>query len=555
MARANLTRPIRIASCSGSVSDRRHAIHSLASNYHGDPIDVIVGDWMSEANMTARAWQKVNGDGAAFEPTFVEALEPALPFIGRHGIRVITNAGATDAEKLRNVVVDMVHKKGLKLSVAWISGDEVSHKLFSNVIDRSVTFENIYTGEVLREWKYKPLYAQAYLGGLGIAAALAHGADIVICGRVSDASPIIGAAAWWHSWQRSDLDYLANAFVTGHLIECSTYVCGGNFTGFKALERQGWEDIGFPIAEISSLGEVVITKQQNSGGLVSVDTCLSQLLYEIQGPWYFNSDVTAILDRLWFEQVGPNRVALHGVKGSLPPPTTKVGITADGGYQAEAHWFLVGLDIDEKARMMEAQLRKLLKPYSDRFSVLEFQKYGSASQDPSNQASATVDFRIFAQAPKAEDLAPHKFLRICLDTVMQAYPGATPHLDIRQGFPKQVFEYFVTLLPQSQIRHIVHLHSGEQLTIPPPPRTRNWPKSQPSQVQTAQPTNLNDFGPTKKAPLGRVAHARSGDKGSDANVGFWTQGKEEWEWLRSLLSVAKVKELLAEEYNDKAIVS
>jgi hypothetical protein len=332
-------------------------------------------------------------------------------------------------------------------------------------------------------------------------------------------------------------------------------VSGGNFTGFRALELKGWDDIGFPIAEISSQGEVIITKQQNSGGIVSVDTCLSQLLYEIQGPWYFNSDVTALLDNLWFEQLETNRVMLHGVKGALPPPTTKVGITADGGYQAEAHWFLVGLEIDDKARMIEAQLRKLLKPYSDRFSVLEFQKYGTSLKDPSNLASATVDFRIFAQAPKADDLAPHKFLRLCLDTIMQAYPGATPHLDIRQGFPRQVFEYFVTLLPQSQIRHVVHLHSGEKLTVPPPPKTRTWPKNQPSQAQTSQPANLDRFGPTRKAPLGRVAHARSGDKGSDANVGFWTQGKEEWEWLRSLLSVEKLKELLAEEFNGKAIVS
>src|ERR1700760_1618047 len=147
MDKTSSRRPIRIASCSGSVSDRRHAIHSLASNHPNDPIDVIVGDWMSEANMTARAWQKVNTDGKAFEPTFLEALEPALPFIEQYQIRVVTNAGASDAEKLRDVVVDMVRKKGLKLSVAWISGDDVSSQLFSNVKDGSVKFENIYTGE------------------------------------------------------------------------------------------------------------------------------------------------------------------------------------------------------------------------------------------------------------------------------------------------------------------------------------------------------------------------------------------------------------------------
>jgi Acyclic terpene utilisation family protein AtuA len=121
------------------------------------------------------------------------------------------------------------------------------------------------------------------------------------------------------------------------VIECSNYVCGGNYSGFKSLEHLphgGWTDIGYPIAEISSNGSVVITKQMHSGGAVTVDTCTSQLLYEIQGPWYFNSDVTAVLNEISFEQLSSNRVALHGVCSLPPPPTTKVGLTARGGFQA-----------------------------------------------------------------------------------------------------------------------------------------------------------------------------------------------------------------------------
>lgn len=120
------------------------------------------------------------------------------------------------------------------------------------------------------------------------------------------------------------LRIMANAFVTGHLIECSNYVCGGNYTGFNELESQGWNDIGYPIAELSSPGQVVITKQKGSNGEVSINTCTSQLLYGIQGSWYFNSDIVAILDELWFDQLSVNRVALRGVKSGPPPPTTKV---------------------------------------------------------------------------------------------------------------------------------------------------------------------------------------------------------------------------------------
>lgn len=442
----------------------------------------------------------------------------------------------------------MVNAKGLDLNVAWISGDEVLPRLLEAQKRGESQFENICTGENLDDWPFEPIYAQAYLGGLGIAKAFERGADIVVCGRVSDASPVIGAAYWWHKWQRTDLDKLANAFVAGHLSECSSYSTGGNYTGFKDLECLGWANIGYPIVEISHSGEVVVTKNQGSGGEVSVNTLTSQLLYEIQGPWYFNSDVTAILDDISFEQLSTDRVLLRGVKGALPPPTTKVGITAKPLYQAEMHWFLTGLDIPAKARMIEQQIRAQMKPHIRNFTKLSFQTIGSCAENPKNQNAATVDFRVIAQARKAGDLAPAKFARPCIDPIMCAYPGATPHLDLRQALPKEVFEYYVTLLPQSFVEHQVHLATGETIVIPPPTQTRIYPKDQPAHDTTSKHALISTFGSTACAPLGTIVHARSGDKGSDCNVGFWVRHQDEYAWLQNLLSVEFMKELLAEEY-------
>ncbi|KAJ4367711.1 hypothetical protein N0V86_009832 [Didymella sp. IMI 355093] len=542
-------RPIRIAGCSGSTTDRRNAMALLASNHENDPIDVLVGDWMSEANMTARANVKLNGQMEAYEPTFLEALEPALPHIARHGIKVAVNAGASDTQKLHHVVTKLVASKGLKLSVAWISGDEVLPQLLAAQKRGESPFENICTGQRLDDWQFEPIYAQAYLGGLGIAKAFEKGADIVLCGRVSDASPLIGAAYWWHKWQRSDLDKLANAFVAGHLSECSSYSTGGNYTGFKDLECLGWDKIGYPIVEIAESGEVVITKNKGSGGEVSLNTLTSQFLYEIQGPWYFNSDVTALLDDISFEYISENRVALGGVKGALPPPTTKVGITAKPIYQAEMQWFLTGLDIPAKARMMEQLIRAQMGSHIDNFTHLSFQTIGHSAENPATQNAATVSFRVIAQARRAEDLAPAKFVRPCIDPIMCAYPGATPHLDLRQAFPKEVFEYYVTLLPQSAIEHKVHLPSGAAIAIAPPPESKVWPLNQPTQHVTSAPTDLAAFGATVRAPLGTIVHARSGDKGSDCNVGLWVRYADEYAWLRSLLSTPFMQELLADEYN------
>lgn len=530
-------------------------------------MDVIISDYMSEANMVTAGARKVNSSksdevpadpwtpvGPAFETSFLEALEPALEDLAKYNIKIAVNAGSSDTEGLYKVVLKMIEKKGLKTKVAWISGDEVMPAIDAALKDGTSTFKNVYTGEELKSWKFKPMYAQAYLGGLGIAEAFSQGAQIVLCGRVADASPVIGAAYWWHQWKRTQLDELANAFVAGHLIECSNYVCGGNYSGFKELEHSpaGWTDIGYPIAEISSAGQVVITKQKNSGGLVSVNTCSSQLLYEIQGPHYYNSDVTAYLPNLSFTQVGRDRVALHGVKGLPPPPTTKAGCTALGGYQAEASYFLTGLDIPAKARMLEAQLRYALLPHSHAYSLLKFHVIGSPGPDAPNQDAATVIFRIFAQAPTAEAISPPHFLRPIIDNIMQGYPGATFHLDFRQGLPKPFFEYYVTLLPQDSMTHAVHFPHGHTTVIPPPEKaaSRVYDARQPSQPSTQIQLDITQaFGPTRRLPLGTVVDARSGDKGSDANCGFWVRHPDEYVWLRNLLSIANIQKLLGDEYD------
>lgn len=129
----------------------------------------------------------------------------------------------------------------------------------------------------------------------------------MLCGRVADASPTIGCAAYHFGWSQQSYAELAHAFVAGHFIECSTYVTGGNFTGFKSLPGASL-NLGFPIVEMGKNGEFIVTKQKGRDGIVTADTCKAQLLYEIQGPYYYNSDVVAILDKIQIREVGKDRV-------------------------------------------------------------------------------------------------------------------------------------------------------------------------------------------------------------------------------------------------------
>ncbi|KAH7127310.1 hypothetical protein EDB81DRAFT_697491 [Dactylonectria macrodidyma] len=540
--------PLRIASASGSVTDRRHALADLAKN---EDVQFIVGDWLSEYNMTMRGGGKVDSQGASdeFETSFLDALVPALPYLKSNKIKIAVNAGASDTRKLHDAVAEKIKAIGSNLRVAWVGGDEVT-ELVQDMITQGEEFKNLTTGNKISEWDFEPIYAQCYLGCWGIVEALTQGADIVLCGRVADASPTIACAAYYYGWGREDYQQLAAGLLAGHFIECSTYVTGGNFSGFKSLPGQTL-NLGFPIVEMKRNGEFYVTKQKESGGMVTVDTCKAQLLYEIQGPLYYNSDVVAQLDAIKIKQAGENRVFITNVGGMMPPPTTKVGITAKGGFQAEAHYFLCGLDIEEKAAFLERQVRVGLD--ESKYHCLKFRINGRCPVNPRNQDAATVDFRIFAQAKNEEDLSQKNFFLPVTDTIMQTYPGATFAVDARQAAPKPYFEYWVALLPQSSIQHKCYVPSkGVETSISAPVNCQKFLYDQ-STYETRDPIDLSSLGPTTRAPLGYVVHARSGDKGSDANVGFFTRNADEWDWLRSLLTVEKVRELLGEDDTGKPI--
>jgi hypothetical protein len=286
----------------------------------------------------------------------------------------------------------------------------------------------------------------------------------------------------------------------------------------------------------------------------------SQLLYEIQGPYYYNSDVTAQIENVKLAQVGENAVRISGVKGLPAPPTTKVGITAKGGYQAEFHFFLTGLDIEEKAKMVERQTLAAMGEHVKKFTCLKFQVAGTVPDDPQSQDEATVDMRIFAQTQDPDLLSAGamvdsdrgSFARFCIENLLQGYPGSTMAPDMRQAMGRPFFEYWVSLMPQTFVKETAHLPDGTVINIPSPKVTQEYSFNQPS-YNTANPVDLSSFGPTTRAPLGYVVMGRSGDKSSNANLGLFVRHADEYEWLRTLLSVEKIRELLGKDDRGKNI--
>ncbi|THY92920.1 DUF1446-domain-containing protein [Aureobasidium pullulans] len=538
-------RHLRIGNCSGATGD---APHAMARMVREADVDVITGDWLSEMNIAWESIRKAEDPELGYDVGFLRQLTECIDDIAERKTKVITNAGAMNAPVLARKVEELCQSRGHDLVVATILGDDVSYLLKQGKSgQRALEFPHLdHQNQLLEDWDpdLEPTCAAAYIGAWGIVAALREGADIVICGRVTDASPVVGAAAWWYGWSEQSYDQLAGALIAGHLIECGPYATGANFSGFKQFLSE-LVDLAFPIAEITPSGTCYITKPDSMNGVVDKFNITSQLLYELQGQMYLNPDVVADIGSIRIEETGrKNCVSITGCKGFPPPATTKVMVAAPGGWQAETTYYINGLDVQEKAQMMKQQLQSIFS--GSKFSKFSAELYGTQVDNPSSQQAGTVMLRVFAQARRKEDIAAEKFKIPLYSLRMQSYPGYHMNLDFRTMEPKQFYEIFPATIPQATINHEAVV-AGKTISIPPPRRTQHYPVQRPSS-ETATAIDLESFGPTERRPLGTVVHARSGDKANNSNVGFFVRHADEYTWLQSLLTVNKLKELLQDDY-------
>ncbi|OHE92895.1 hypothetical protein CORC01_11762 [Colletotrichum orchidophilum] len=539
--------PIRIGNVSGATGDHPHA---MARMLRSGNVQVITGDWLSEMNIAWNAITKRDVDpNLGYENGFYKQLEECIDDIMTKDVRVVTNAGALNTVALFDKIKGLCKRKGYHESVAAaVLGDDVSGLLQDTSKRGNLTFPHLDHPETtLDDWGFEPCCGNAYIGCWGIVEALKAGARIVVCGRCTDASPVMGAAAWYYGWREDQHQELAGALLAAHLIECGPYVVGANFSGFKDFLPE-LIDLAFPVAEISRDGECVISKTNEGGGHVTRDTVTAQLLYELQGHLYLNPDVVADFSKVRVEaQKGSeeDRVRVWGVKGLAPPATTKVMFAAEGGYQAEATFYINGLDVDEKVTMMKNQLGYLFK--DSNFSRLSIEQYGTQAQNPSSQQMGTVQLRVFAQARKKEDIAAFNFKVPIYAVRMQSYPGYHMSLDFRTMDPKPFMEMFPALIPQSAIDHQVLLGTGKLISVAPPHNTALYKVERPS-ADTVEPIDIVSLGPTEFAPLGSIVHARSGDKADNSNVGFFVRNEDEYPWLRTLLTVSRLKQLLGDDW-------
>ena len=449
-------RPVRIANCSGFYGDWLPAAREMVE---GGPIDVLTGDYLAELTMLILWKARLKDPAAGYAKTFLIQLEQVLGTCLDRGIKIVVNAGGLNPAGLAAEVDKLAVRLGLRPAVAYVTGDDLLGRL-DGLLAGGVGLANLDTGQQLADAGAEPVTANAYLGGWPITEALAAGADVVICPRVTDAALTSGPAAWWHGWSRTDWDRLAGAVIAGHVIECGPQACGGNYPFLEEITDRRYP--GFPIAEVAADGSTIITKHNGTGGLVSAGTVTAQLLYEIAGPDYPGPDVVAHFDSVQLTEQGADRVLISGARGSPPSATLKVALNYLGGYRNTMTLVLTGLDIEEKATWARQELFGLLGG-EDRFEAVEVRLLRFDKPDAPANEQATAHLRITVFGSDAGRVG-RGFSDAVMGLALGGYAGFHPTSPPTPAAAYGV--YWPTLVPADVVEQAVVLPSGEHRIVP-----------------------------------------------------------------------------------------
>jgi hypothetical protein len=502
---------LRIGNASGFYGDRFSAVHEMLAD---GPLDVLTGDYLAELTMLILGRDRLKNPDLGYAKTYLKQLEGSLGLALQRGVKLVSNAGGLNPSGLAQAVRQLADKLGLDVKVAHVEGDDLRER----------------AGEL---GLGDPLTANAYLGGFGIAECLRAGADVVVTGRVTDASLVVGPAAAHFDWQPDEYDKLAGAVVAGHVIECGPQATGGNYSFFSDHDVT---KPGFPIAEVHPDGSSVITKHDSTGGAVTVGTVTAQLLYEIASPRYAGPDVTARFDTIVLSQDGPDRVAVTGVRGEPPPPTLKVCLNSLGGFRNETTFVLTGLDIEAKATLAEEQMEAVFARRRPAEVTWTLARTDRADADVEEEAAALLRLAVKDTDP---DVVGRAVSRAGVELALASYPGF--HLTAPPGDASPYGVYTAAYVDAGLVEHTAVLPDGTRVRIEPATKTQVLADVVPPE----RPEPLT-AGATRRAPLGTVVGARSGDKGGSCNVGVWATTGDSWRWLVDYLTVEEFGRLLPE---------
>jgi len=446
-----MDRTIRIANAGGFWGDW---LEAPKRQVLGGEIDYLTLDYLAELTMSMLSKQKESDPRRGFVYDFVRLCETLLPEIIDRGIKIVANAGGVNPEACGAAVRAVAEKLALsdKVKIALVTGDDILEKIPA-LRAAGESFSNFDSGTEFETIAQNVQSANAYIGSQGISDALAQGANIVICGRVFDAGLVLGPLRYEFGWSENDLDKLASGVVIGHILECGAQATGGNCSANWGLVLNR-EEIGFPIAEVTSSGEAIITKHDHTGGEVTLQSVKEQLVYELGDPKnYITPDVIADFTTVKLEQVGEDRVKVSGVRGRKRPEKLKVSIAYSAGFRGEGTLLLSWPAALKKAKECDRIIRSRANALGLKFDEMltEFIGANAAHGLKSELVESSVTevlLRIAVRGPVKADI--DRFLREIPPLVLSGPPGISGYAGDR-GSAQSVFGYWPTLVSRSAV--------------------------------------------------------------------------------------------------------
>jgi hypothetical protein len=500
---------VRIGGASGAWGDSPGALGQLV----GAGVDYLMMDYLAEVTMSLLARARMKDTQAGYPPDFIAYLRSVLPEIARQSVKVSTNAGGVNPSGCKRALEGVIAELGLSLRVAVVEGDDVMP--FTDRL-RTGGLREAVSGDALPG---RLLTANAYLGALPIKAAFDCGADIVITGRCADSALALGILMHKFGWATDDYDRLGAGSLVGHILECGPQATGGTFSDWETVPD--WHNIGYPIAECRSDGSFVVSKPDNTGGLIVPGVIAEQALYEIGDPAaYLLPDVTADFSNVRLTQIGPDKVRVENARGRPPTSQYKVSATYQDGYRAVATVSIVGpnaaLKAERTGKALIARARMIFKQkgLSD-FAATHIEALGAeASYGAKSAARASREVLLRLVVEHADRGALEIFARELGSIGLSCAPGTT---GIYAGRPKPtpVVRLFTFFLDKSVLgRPRIQIGDGPIMDVDVPFQGGYAP---PRQTSVPDADSMPDES-TVELPLARLAYARSGDKGNSANI-------------------------------------
>ena len=449
--------PIRIASGQGFWGD---LLRAPVDQVNKGPIDYLVMDYLAEVTMSILQKQRRKDPTLGYAKDLIPLIEGILPQCIERDIKIITNGGGVNPQSCSEAILSVARKLGIVgLKVGVVGGDDILDRI-ADLRAQGVELKNMETGEPLDPILERLECANVYFGASPIVQALSQGAQIVITGRTTDTGLTLAPMIYEFGWSESDWDKLAAGTIAGHILECGGQASGGNFSGdWRSVPDL--EHIGFPIAEAWPGGEIVITKHDHTGGMVTVQTVSEQLVYEIGDPRsYITPDCVADFTSIRLQQVGNNRVSVSQVKGAPATSFYKVSMAYLDGYTAIGTLTYSWPDALEKAKRADEILRGRLKDLNLKFEEIrtEYVGYNSCHGQLAHGLSDPneVVLRIGVR-DRSYDVV-ERFGKELAPLILTGPPGVTGFAGGRPK-PKEVISYWPALIPTAAVSPQVHINT------------------------------------------------------------------------------------------------